>query len=105
MWEVTSIDRASQLLGPYYMATLGRHFRIWGKRGGKRCFIRKNLSFGHKVSPKEKEMTGRLRLLLASLTYDLLNDSIQRGGLQVLSPPPLHHLPCFKNKVRPMHQN
>lgn len=54
MWEVISTDRASQLMGPCYMATLQTHFRIWGKRGGKRCFIRKNLSFDHKVSPKEK---------------------------------------------------
>lgn len=67
MWEVTSIDRASSALRPYDKATLQRHFRIWGKRWQKR-FIGKNLSFGHKVSPKEKEMTGHLRLLLAGLT-------------------------------------
>lgn len=89
MWEVISIDKASQLLSPYYRATLQRHFRIWGKRGGKRCFIWKNLSFGHQVSPKEKEKTRCLRLLLASLRYDLFSDSIKRGGLTVLCLPHL----------------
>lgn len=62
MWEVTSTDRASRLLGPCYMATLQTPSEIWANTGGKRYFIMKNLSFPLKVSPKEKEAR-RLRFL------------------------------------------